>query len=75
VVKGARLELTKLFSGLGAEFNKICLRTALGFVVMGFIGFFVKLIFIVRRFSPPASPSSALPAQLNVYAPSCTCSI
>ena len=30
-----------------AEFNKICSRTALGFVVMGFIGFFVKLIFIV----------------------------
>uniref|UniRef100_A0A061R342 Protein transport protein SEC61 subunit gamma and related proteins n=1 Tax=Tetraselmis sp. GSL018 TaxID=582737 RepID=A0A061R342_9CHLO len=28
------------------EFNKICIRTALGFVVMGFIGFFVKLIFI-----------------------------
>lgn len=31
-----------------AEFNKICSRTALGFIVMGFIGFFVKLIFIVR---------------------------
>ena len=30
-----------------AEFNKITLRTAIGFVVMGFIGFFVKLIFIV----------------------------
>lgn len=28
------------------EFNKICLRTAFGFIVMGFIGFFVKLIFI-----------------------------
>ncbi|KAK9796282.1 hypothetical protein WJX73_003515 [Symbiochloris irregularis] len=28
------------------EFSKICGRTALGFVVMGFIGFFVKLIFI-----------------------------
>lgn len=28
------------------EFNKICTRTAAGFVVMGFIGFFVKLIFI-----------------------------
>ena len=30
-----------------AEFNKITVRTALGFIVMGFIGFFVKLIFIV----------------------------
>jgi hypothetical protein len=29
------------------EFWKVCSRTALGFVVMGFIGFFVKLIFIV----------------------------
>lgn len=28
------------------EFNKICSKTAIGFVVMGFIGFFVKLIFI-----------------------------
>ena len=29
-----------------AEFTKISLRTALGFAVLGFIGFFVKLIFI-----------------------------
>lgn len=28
------------------EFSKVAFRTALGFVVMGFIGFFVKLIFI-----------------------------
>ncbi|KAK9812701.1 hypothetical protein WJX72_002296 [[Myrmecia] bisecta] len=28
------------------EFNKIALRTGVGFIVMGFIGFFVKLIFI-----------------------------
>lgn len=28
------------------EFSKIALRTVLGFIVMGFIGFFVKLIFI-----------------------------
>ncbi|KAK3262980.1 hypothetical protein CYMTET_28193 [Cymbomonas tetramitiformis] len=28
------------------EFMKISFRTALGFVVLGFIGFFVKLIFI-----------------------------
>lgn len=28
------------------EFNKICMQTTMGFFVMGFIGFFVKLIFI-----------------------------
>uniref|UniRef100_A0A0D3GJE5 Protein transport protein Sec61 subunit gamma n=2 Tax=Oryza TaxID=4527 RepID=A0A0D3GJE5_9ORYZ len=28
------------------EFSKVALRTAIGFVVMGFVGFFVKLIFI-----------------------------
>ena len=30
----------------GAEFTKVAFRTAIGFVVMGFVGFFVKLIFI-----------------------------
>lgn len=29
-----------------AEYTKVASRTALGFVVMGFVGFFVKLIFI-----------------------------
>merc|ERR1712216_610156 len=28
------------------EFSKIATRTGLGFIVMGFVGFFVKLIFI-----------------------------
>ncbi|KAL4383935.1 hypothetical protein GQ457_15G006780 [Hibiscus cannabinus] len=28
------------------EFSKVAFRTAIGFVVMGFVGFFVKLIFI-----------------------------
>jgi protein transport protein SEC61 subunit gamma-like protein len=28
------------------EYMKVASRTALGFVVMGFVGFFVKLIFI-----------------------------
>ncbi|XP_043710437.1 protein transport protein Sec61 subunit gamma [Telopea speciosissima] len=28
------------------EFTKVAFRTAVGFVVMGFVGFFVKLIFI-----------------------------
>lgn len=31
-----------------AEFTKILLQTGLGFVVLGFVGFFVKLLFIVR---------------------------
>ena len=43
-----------------AEFNKICSRTALGFVVMGFIGFFVKLIFIV---SPSANDQLVVKLQ------------
>ncbi|VAI90731.1 unnamed protein product [Triticum turgidum subsp. durum] len=29
-----------------AEFTKVAARTAVGFVVMWFVGFFVKLIFI-----------------------------
>ncbi|KAF6145541.1 hypothetical protein GIB67_037574 [Kingdonia uniflora] len=28
------------------EFSKLTLRTTIGFVVMGFVGFFMKLIFI-----------------------------
>ena len=31
---------------LFAEFQKIALATAIGFAIMGFIGFFVKLIHI-----------------------------
>ena len=31
------------------EYTKVCVRTALGFIVMGVIGFFVKLIFIVSN--------------------------
>jgi protein transport protein SEC61 subunit gamma-like protein len=38
---------TEIAGALHTEFNKICLQTALGFIVMGFIGFFVKLVFIV----------------------------
>ncbi|XBJ26294.1 hypothetical protein VPH35_003756 [Triticum aestivum] len=30
-----------------AEFTKVAARTMIGFVVMGFVGFFVKLIFIL----------------------------
>ena len=32
-----------------AEYKKICLQTVVGFAIMGFIGFFVKLIFIVSE--------------------------
>ncbi|XP_019056360.1 PREDICTED: protein transport protein Sec61 subunit gamma-3 [Tarenaya hassleriana] len=28
------------------EFRKVAVRTAIGFVVMGLVGFFVKLVFI-----------------------------
>jgi len=36
-----------LLDGFGiSEFSKVAVRTAIGFVVMGFVGFFVKLIFI-----------------------------
>jgi len=31
------------------EFTQITLKTAMGFLIMGFIGFFVKLLFIVSR--------------------------
>lgn len=35
-----------LIQCFSAEFTKVATRTAIGFVVMGFVGFFVKLIFI-----------------------------
>ena len=42
-----RPDLTVLFvRSRCAEFTKVAARTAIGFVVMGFVGFFVKLIFI-----------------------------
>lgn len=36
-----------------AEFFKICGRVGLGFAVLGFVGFFVKMIFIVRSLRCP----------------------
>lgn len=39
-----------------AEFNKITIRTALGFVVMGFIGFFVSY----TRFPPDDAQQSCI---------------
>lgn len=42
------LNLTETASALlRAEYLKVCGKTAVGFIVMGFIGFFVKLLFIV----------------------------
>jgi hypothetical protein len=41
------------------EFTQITVKTAVGFLIMGFIGFFVKLLFIVSRspvLVPPAAP-------------------
>ena len=35
-----------LLNNLCLEFQKIALATAIGFAIMGFIGFFVKLIHI-----------------------------
>lgn len=49
-LRSSQASLTMICPG-GPEFNKITVRTALGFIVMGFIGFFVKLIFIVSALS------------------------
>lgn len=43
------------------EFTKIAMATGMGFLVMGFIGFFVKLMFIpinniIVRARPPPGP-------------------
>lgn len=35
------------------EFSKVALRTGMGFIVMGFVGFFVKLILCVFPPFPP----------------------
>lgn len=48
VLQAQMAMLSHSFCVLIAEFLKVLSRTALGFVVMGFIGFFVKLLFIVR---------------------------
>jgi hypothetical protein len=44
-----------------AEFNKIAGKTALGFILMGFVGFFVKLIFIVSSWPLPADVCETSP--------------
>lgn len=56
------LNLTETASALlHAEYLKVCGKTAVGFIVMGFIGFFVKLLFIV-------SPSSTCTAACALLA-------
>lgn len=54
VAKGTSgtLPLSARCACCGAEFMKVCSRTAVGFIVMGFIGFFVKLLFIVSCARP-----------------------
>ena len=58
-----------------AEFMKVCSRTAVGFIVMGFIGFFVKLLFIVSsRSTALAQQQCALgPATPLAWTPRCPC--
>ena len=41
------------------EFSKVALRTGMGFIVMGFVGFFVKLILCVFPSIPP-NPSGGI---------------
>jgi protein transport protein SEC61 subunit gamma-like protein len=45
------------------EFSKVALRTGMGFIVMGFVGFFVKLILCVAVLA--RSPSSVLRPLLH----------
>lgn len=46
---------------LHAEYFAVCTKTACGFIVMGFIGFFVKLIFIVSDSGTHAARLLSLP--------------
>jgi protein transport protein SEC61 subunit gamma-like protein len=46
------------------EFSKVALRTGMGFIVMGFVGFFVKLILCVAVLArSPSSSSSSSPSS------------
>ena len=69
-----------------AEFSKIAQATSVGFAIMGFIGFFVKLIFIpinniigaqLQQSTPPHPPcgffvsSSSLPSDSAVSSAAC----
>lgn len=54
------LQKLTLLALLLAEFNKVCSRTAIGFILMGFIGFFVKLIFIVSGSSASGTVANQL---------------
>ena len=59
-----------------SEYNKIVTKTALGFVVMGTIGFFVKLVFIVSeeedKMEGSARERDTAARALEVAPPTCT---
>ncbi len=46
VTESSRYSLTSIVWIIFPEFQKIAIATAIGFAIMGFIGFFVKLIHI-----------------------------
>jgi hypothetical protein len=52
-----------------AEFTKICLRVGVGFGVLGFVGFFVKMIFIVRFYHARLHSLYLLKAFIATLAP------
>lgn len=45
-VKNSRMLIRKCQKPNYNEFNNIAFTTFMGFIIMGFIGFFIKLIFI-----------------------------
>lgn len=65
------LTLRLLTKWCRAEFAKILAQTALGFFVLGFVGFFVKLMFIVRLSSSETILRSFQPRNTRVKCWSC----
>jgi hypothetical protein len=55
------------------EFNKITSKTAIGFILMGFIGFFVKLIFIVSTAHVSGAGSQDIATAAAVACVHCNC--
>lgn len=51
------------------EFTQITLKTAMGFLIMGFIGFFVKLLFIVSRSRTVAVAAAACERARSLCCP------
>jgi|APGre2960657423_1045063.scaffolds.fasta_scaffold91215_2 hypothetical protein len=42
-----------------SEFQRVALRTGFGFIIMGLVGFFVKLILCARTLAPPHAHTDA----------------